>query len=199
MLTPTFNQSYTVKLVVTLDSAEHQVGELAKSLQTFYDGDCAPAGQFWLELVGQHLIVTLLRDIGEDLSATNHFVDRGGMTQTTVQDQLEQEYSHCIDQLPVGTPGQVEALATMICLALRRHHGVVEGLPCQMVLIRLQVQWVAPAGITGDDVVKRLQYLASSLDGMLSIPGVEREYVKIIVDRPATPQRVYNLIDLVKP
>lgn len=197
MLTPTFNQSYTVRLAVLLPEDVNDQGELVKSLQAFYDGDCAPAGSFELELLGRFLVITLGRTISDDLEATNRFAD-DGMTEITVQEQLEAEYHEALYQLPAGALGQTRELASLIMLELGKRTAKVEGLPCQMVKVRLVCEWVMPAGVTLEQVRTTLHHNRDTLD-LISIRGAERELAEFYVEMPGGPIGTYTALDLANP
>lgn len=200
MLTPTFNQSYTVRLAVqlpALDQSGWGVGELAKSLQTIYDADAAPAGQFELELLGRTLIVTLLRDIAEDLAFTIRRAD-DGMTTDSVQEQLATEYYYCLGNLPEGVTGQTAVLGKLILDELIELRAKVEGLPCQMTKVRLVCEWIMPAGTTMEQVRKALHDHREMVD-LVSIRGAEREKAEFYVEMPGENIGIYTLLDLVKP
>lgn len=200
MLTPTFNQTYTVRLAVQLPGAPLPcwgVGELAKSLQTIYDADAAPAGQFELELLGHTLIVTLLRDIAEDLAGTNRFAD-DGMTADSVQEQLAAEYHYCLDNLPEGALGQAQVVGRLILDELTELRAKVEGLPHQMTKVRLVCEWIMPAGTTMEQVRKALHDHREMVD-LVSIRGAERETAEFYVEVPGAQLGTYTLLDLVNP
>lgn len=198
MLTPAFNSTYTIRLATLLPEGPHDQAELTKSLQAIYDAETGLAGDFELELLGDFLVVTLGRSISDDIEC-NTLVE-AGMTPITVQDQLVRELEFALQCLPEGSLGQTYELGVLIIQALRKHKATVAGLPCQMVKVRLVCEWALPAGISQDEMHRKLVYLASGLDGMLTIQGGEREKVEILVDLPGTEAgHIYRLLDLVKP
>lgn len=199
MLTPTFNSTYTVKLVILLgddadDAVDYPATELAKSLQALYDQDVAPAGFFDLEKIGSHLVVTLERSIGDDAEVL------GGrdMDEFNVVEQLAAEYREAYDNGPEGQFGQTQILTLAILNTLKRHKAVVAGLPCQMVKVRLVCEWVMPAGMTLEQVRTTLHHNRDSLD-LISIRGAERELAEFYVKMPGGPIGTYTALDLVNP
>jgi hypothetical protein len=197
MLTPTFNQSYTVRLAVLLPEDVNNEAELAKSLQALYEGGSI-AGHFHLELLGRFLVVTLERSIGDDAGCGSTLFDNLGMTWITVQDQLALEYEEALQNLPAGALGQTQQLGMLIMTTLRKHEAKVEGLRSQMVRINLSVTWLMPGNATAEDVKKKLVYHKDVVD-LLSMSGAERTKAGFTVIMPGAEAPItYTLLDLVQ-
>lgn len=157
-LTAVFNESYTVKMIIDWPRrslVDPTLQELVEELQAVYTGDeaPAPAGFFDLEPIGDRLVVTLERSIGDDLGCSNTFGEEG-LTVDLVQQQLAAEYLEAIG-------GEGPAIARMILQELTLRRCQVRGLPSQYPTLTYSIELTYPTQERAD---KAVQFMPSLRD-----------------------------------
>lgn len=163
ILTATFNESYTVKMIIDWPRralVDPTLAELVAELQAVYTGDesPAPAGFFELEPIGDRLVVTLERSIGDDLGCSNTFAEEG-LTVDNVQQQLAAEYFDAIGDQDGEMGGP--KIARMILQELTLRRCQVRGLPSQYPTLTYSITLTYPTQERAD---KAVQFVPSLRD-----------------------------------
>jgi hypothetical protein len=155
---PKFLKTYEIKLVIT-EPLEVPLDRRMSDIKKLMDGDYAPAGFITVEVIGRSTVITVERNIGEDLEATNRFAD-DGFNPDSVALQLAGEISYVLDTTEVENP-----TAQSMVEELNEGRFKVTGLPRQYPLCKIEATLLGPdkQGFAGKD----WDLLRTTLEGVV--------------------------------
>lgn len=156
---PKFLKTYEIKLVIT-EPLEVPLDRRMSDIKKLMDGDYAPAGFITVEVIGRSTVITVERNIGEDLEATNRFAD-DGFNPDSVALQLAGEISYVLDTTEVENP-----TAQSMAEELNEGRFKVTGLPRQYPLCKIEATLLAPD--KGSFADKEWDLLRDTLEQVLS-------------------------------
>lgn len=134
---PEFLKTYEIKLVIT-EPLEVPLDRRMADIKKLMDGEYAPAGFITVEVIGRSTVITVERNIGEDLEATNRFAD-DGFNPDSVALQLAGEISYVLDNTEVENP-----TAQSMVEELNEGRFKVTGLPRQYPLCKIEATLLGP-------------------------------------------------------
>lgn len=155
---PKFLETYEIKLVIT-EPIEVPLDRRMADIKKLMDGDYAPAGFITVEVIGRSTVITVERNIGEDLEATNRFAD-DGFHPDSVARQLAGEIRYVLDNTDGENP-----TAESIEEELNECRFKVTGLPRQYPLCKIEATLLAPEKGSFSD--KEWDLLRDSLEQVL--------------------------------